>query len=277
MLAKKKIIDSVTPEPTTDVISVPKSAYKNVYGSFGIATWAGDKITSIQWEGCRDRFQGVSEPEAVMDFFFYHNDDTAHHVIDFMRTVEKIIELQKEDQLEFQFTNNSNILNVKMSKWWKYKLRRSLLTALLRCGQSYVDRTTKGFEKALYSVYYTAQTRPAIEQFLKGRTGSKLKKQANFSGWYAQFVNKNELQVRETLVKVVPKSEEEKAEAAAEAAKVKAEAAQLKAEAAAAAAQLKVQEAQAAAEAAKVKAEAAKTTAEAAKLKAEEMKTQVKK
>ncbi len=214
-LLKKK---NVTDEKVSGVvvgelesIQIPANAYKNIFGSFGIVTRKEEKITAIQWEGCRDRFQTQSNAAEVMDFLFFHNNGTGDNVVAFMRTLEEVIELPEEDRCEFKKTNNANVLYVKMSGWWKYKLRRSLLTALLRCGQNYTDKTAKGFEKALYSQYYLAQTKPAVEQFLKGRTGSRLSKNAGNSGWYAHFVNQNEQKVRETLVRVTPKTPEEQA------------------------------------------------------------------
>ncbi len=215
---KKKQTLTVTDDKVKDVavaeletIQIPPNAYKNIFGSFGIITKKDDKITAIQWEGCRDRFQSQTNGEAVMDFLFFHNNGTGDNVVAFLRTLEEVIALPAEDRCEVKKTNNANVLYIKMSGWWKYKLRRSLLTALLRCGQNYTEKTAKGFEKALYSQYYLAQTKPAVEQFLKGRTGSKLSKNAGNSGWYAHFVNQNEQKVRETLVRVTPKTPEEQA------------------------------------------------------------------
>ena len=69
-------------------------------------------------------------------------------------------------------------------------MRRSLLTALLRCGQQFDDRTGKGFTKALYSLKYTLDTKYAIERFLAGYTASKLKRREGFGGWQSLFGSK---------------------------------------------------------------------------------------
>jgi hypothetical protein len=206
---------SVEAPPALPVMTVPAFAYRNMFGSFGIIQGTLDadknrtKISSVTWEGCRDRFQSQTEGNGIRDFLFFFNNGTVDHVIDFVRTVEKVVKLEPKDQVEFHKTNDANCLYVKMSDWWAYRLRRSLLSALLRCGQMYTDRTAAGFDKALYSQYYTSATKPAIEQFLKGRTGSKLKKRTNFSGWYNQFSGKSEKDVLQTLVKVKPRTPEE--------------------------------------------------------------------
>ncbi len=206
-----EILATMKPLPTEEPFKIPKFPYKKIEGSFGIMTRTGvgtdkEKITNVTWEGCRDRFQNSSAPEAVMDFLFYHQAGTADNVIDFLRMVEEIVKLKPEDRLEFHKTTHENVLYVKMSPWWKYTVRRSLLTALLRCGQAYAERTAKAFEKALFSQYYLAQTKPAVSAFLHGRTASKLKKRARqgFQGWYAHFQNKNEDAVKATLTRILP-------------------------------------------------------------------------
>lgn len=205
------ILATMQPLPEADPFKIPKFPYKKIEGSFGVIARSGigtkdEKISNITWEGCRDRFQSSSAPEPVMDFLFYHQEGTANHVIDFMRTVEEVIKLKPEDRIEFKKTTHPNVIYVKMSAWWKYPIRRSLLTALLRCGQVYKDRTVKAFEKALFSQYYLAQTKPAVSAFMQGKTASKLKKSARqgFQGWYAHFQGKNEDAVKGTLTRVLP-------------------------------------------------------------------------
>lgn len=191
---------------------IPAFAYKKIEGSFGIMSRKDEKVTNIAWEGCRDRFQNSTNPEEVMDFLFYHEAGAGDHVIEFVRTIEQVIMNTKDstfteaDRVVFMKTNNSQVLYVRMSAWWKYAIRRSFLTAVLRAGQKYTERTAKAFEKALFSQYYLQSTKPAVNCFLSGRTGSKLKKRArtSFPGWYAHFNGKTEDKVRETLVKVLP-------------------------------------------------------------------------
>jgi hypothetical protein len=207
-----KKLPSLPPLKEEAPFLIPTFLYKNIEGSFGIMTRdAAAKVTHINWEGCRDRFQTASNSDNVMDFLFYHNDGAADNVISFIKTVEEVISkrskvpLKDTDRLHIQKTNNKNVLYVKMSSWWKYRLRRSLLTALLRCGQFYIERTPKYFELALFSQYYTAETKPAVTEFLHGRTGSKLKKKDHVDGWYQFFAGKQKDGVRKTLCRILPK------------------------------------------------------------------------
>jgi hypothetical protein len=195
-----------------DTVKIPALPYGNMTGSFGTMKKTGDKPTGITWEGCRDRFQSTSEPVAYTEFLFYCKAGTANHVIDFIRTVEELIGLAQEDRVSLKKTSANDIIYVQFSNWWKYRVRRSLLTALLRCGQDYTERTAIRFRRALYSQYYTAATKPAVEQFiLKGRNAVKgLKKNHGFSGWHQMFAHaKDDAAVRKYLVKKLPPKPEE--------------------------------------------------------------------
>lgn len=200
----KMPVVTASPSATEEKVKIPSITYKNLQGSFGV--WKPG-AASVNWQGCRDRFHAESNPEAVMSFLFFHQDKSANNVIDFIRTVEEIIKLKDEERLKISKTTNDSILFVEMSAWWKYRVRRSLLTALLRCGQNYTERTSAAFEKALYSFYYTASTRYACQRFLEGHTGSAIKKNQQFDGWYQYFFNKQSPDVDKALVKVRLKTE----------------------------------------------------------------------
>jgi hypothetical protein len=203
-----------------EVFKLPVFAYKPIENSFGLMTRSGDKakVTSINWEGCRDRFQNVTENEAVEDFLFFHAADVGDHVIAFVRMTEQIImatpnsTFKEEDRVQFRKTNNKHILYVKFSKWWKYAVRRSFLTAILRVGQQFTSRTVPSYEKSMFSQYYLASTKPAVNAFLSGRTGCRLKKRTRqaFPGWYNHFNGKDEEKVRETLVRILPEDHPKK-------------------------------------------------------------------
>jgi len=184
-----------------DKVKIPSTAYKNVQGSFGIINGG-----NIQWEGCRDRFHSVSSPENIMEFVFCHNEGAGDDVVDFIRTIEEIIKLPEADRLQIKKTISKSVLWIRMSPWWKYKMRRSLLTALLRCGQNYKERTAACFEKALYSFYYTASTKKAIARFLDGHTAAALKKSTQFDGWYQFFYQKSDDAITKSLVKLRKKT-----------------------------------------------------------------------
>jgi hypothetical protein len=203
-MSKSLKMPVVTASPAEEKVKIPNITYKNIQGSFGV--WAPGQA-SVNWQGCRDRFHQESDPDAVKSFLFFHQDKVADHVIDFIKTVEEIIKLKDCDRLKISKTDNKNVLFIEMSPWWKYRVRRSLLTALLRCGQNYTERTAKAFDKALYSFYYTASTKYATQRFLEGHTGSAIKKNQQFGGWYQYFFNKQTPDIDKTLVKVRPKTE----------------------------------------------------------------------
>jgi hypothetical protein len=187
-----------------DIVKLPSGVYKPVNYSFG--TLGGNTIT---WETCRDRFQTKSDPASYLSFVFYCvNDQCSVNVIEFIRTVEQIIKLPDEDSIVFRKTNVPGIIHVTMSAWWKYRLRRSLLTALLRCGIYYSEHSGKGFEKALFSQVYTSGTKIAIERFLGGYTASRLKKRTAFGGWQSFFNSNNKTTVEAALVKLKKKKSE---------------------------------------------------------------------
>lgn len=202
----EKALKNLKPVVLGDEFKIPSFAYKKIEGSFGLMTRKDDKVTSISWEGCRDRFQSVTNPEATVDFLFYHEKGTGDNVIDFLRVIEETINVKPEDRLEFRKTNNPQAIYVKMSPWWKYSVRRSFMSASLRAGMKFGERTVASFEKALFAQYYLNATKTAVVEFLSGRTGSKLKKRTsqNFPGWYNHFNGKSPEKVRETLVRILP-------------------------------------------------------------------------
>jgi hypothetical protein len=191
-----------------DIVKLPTSAaYKPTNYAFG--TLANNIIA---WETCRDRFQATSNPEGYLFFLFNCvNDSGSINVIEFIRMVEQIIKLPEKDSVVFKKTSVKGIIHVTMSLWWKYRLRRSLLTALLRCGVFYTDHSGPEFEKALFSQVYTSGTRAAIERFLAGYTASRLKKRTPFYGWQAFFAAGGNTTSEAALVKLKKKKKNEEA------------------------------------------------------------------
>lgn len=203
--AKIRCSIKATQPDDSEKFKIPDLPYKGTANTFGVMTKKEDKVTAINWEGCRDRFQNTSEPAEFFDFLFCCKPGSANNVIDFVHTVEELLKLPTENRLVIKRTTTPELVYVRMSPWWKYKLRRSLLTALLKCGQEYSERTTKQFKKALYSQYYLRQTQVAVEQFLfKRRTASKLKRKFGFGGWHNQFIGRKEDDVRKVLTRLKP-------------------------------------------------------------------------
>lgn len=186
---------------TEEVVKIPKFAYQGINGAFGIQT-----NKTIDWERCRERFQNKTENDVVKSFLFYCADGTTDNVIKFIKTVESICDCPED--IKFKKTDHKNVIFVEMGSWWKQRVRRSLLTALLRCGQHFKSDTGNGFVEALNSEHYTSATREAVEVFLSGRTAVKMKKSQSFTGWHDFFAHKNKTNILDCLVKLKKKKPE---------------------------------------------------------------------
>lgn len=180
-----------------DLVKVPKTPYQT-QGSLGIFL-----NNNLAWYTCRDSFQNVTENNAQRIFFFHGGVDP-ERVINFMRMCESICNCPEEMELKFQKTTSQGVMCIDVSEWWRYKVRRSLMTALLRCGLNFSDNTGAGFVKALYSQGYTSNTRLAIERFFGGYTAVKIRKNS-FGGWQAFFGSRTKEQIDNCLVKLKKK------------------------------------------------------------------------
>jgi len=212
---KKEIKEEVVVKE--ELVRIPTFPYQSIYGALGLQI----SKSQIDWERCRDRFQTKTDVGGIDSFLFYHKDGTGDNVIKFMKTFETACNCPPEQMLTLKKTTNKNVLWVGMSEWWKYRVRRSLLTALLRCGQNFTTDTGDGFQTALNSEYYLASTKDAIDCFLSGKTSVKMKRNVAFGGWYNFFTGKSKDQIDKCLVKlkrkrkveeIAPKPEEVKPE-----------------------------------------------------------------
>jgi hypothetical protein len=185
-----------------EIVRIPSSPYQSV-GALGIQT----SKSQIEWDTCRDRFQSKTDAKKVESFLFYHEAGRGDNVINFMRTFEAACGCPHDQGINFKKTSNKNVLWVGLSEWWNYRVRRSLLTALLRCGQSFTEDTGKGFVKALNSQYYLSGTTTAVEAFLSGKTACKMKKNYGFGGWHNFFNGKTKDQIDKCLVKLKRRKE----------------------------------------------------------------------
>lgn len=186
---------------SSEVMAIPGSPYQTA-GSFGIIKSGANNVKSITWHTCRDRFQQDTETVDTRDFVFCHNPGASGNIIEFIRTVETVLKLDDEDCLQFFRTNSPNCLYVRLSDWWKYRVRRSLLTALMRVGQTYTEHTGAAFDKTLKSHMYLSDNAYALDTFLSGKWGSRLKKKRAFMGWYQEFHGKTPAEVNEILVRL---------------------------------------------------------------------------
>ncbi len=162
----------------------PPKDFKNPLYTGGIGSFYLRNATT---EGCRDRLQSAldSDPE----FGFYTTESIETYF--FMRLVEKLALVKKEDLVKYCNTGAKDRLHIKLSPWWNYRVRRSLYTALLRSSTQFSPKhhTVEGFKKVLLSGSYVEKTKDAVFDFLSGKTAFKVKKNAAFNGWYQMFGN----------------------------------------------------------------------------------------
>ena len=128
---------------------------------------------------CREYFQNQSA--GIRRILFVVPYNKAYSVAAFMDKIETKLHLKTRSK--FGPTQRNDIMWIKASPWWtQSSMKRSLFTALLRCGANYKP-LKDNFEEALYSTEYTRSTKYAIQRFLKGYTYYVGKK----TGWYKQF------------------------------------------------------------------------------------------
>ena len=179
--------------------NLPQKKLSTPYYKSSIGTY----IVNGSPEGCRDRMQNLLEQTNTFAFVCQNVKSTYI----FMRLVEKLSHVKLEDLAKFTKTEHKNVILVELSPWWNYRVRRSLFTLLMRCSNfflNYEKDVAKSFLKAMYSQQYTANTKAAVDKFLKGCTASKIKKNELFSGWANYFTNANNAA---KLVKIVKKPE----------------------------------------------------------------------
>lgn len=185
-----------------DLVKVPTSTYRNITGALGLINNNG----AIEWERCRDRFQTATD-NGAKSFLFFHKNNVGQDVIDFIRTFEQACNCPPDQELDMKRTTDKNVLWIGMSDWWRYRVRRSLLTALLRCGQEFTDKTGPGFVAALNSQPYLSQTKDAVEYFMSGHTACKIQRNTHFPGWQLFFQSKPKSQIEACLVKLKKRKE----------------------------------------------------------------------
>jgi hypothetical protein len=184
--------------------------------------------TDSYWTTCRNAW--VSKDKKNVDIFFIsHKKDHGENIASFIHRVE--FKLRLKNKSIIGRTKSPYVSWVRRSEWWSRGeatgiVRRSLFTALLRCGHNY-NLKTKDFETALYSTPYTRQTKKAIEEFFKGNTVYHGKKSTASYGWQ-DTLSPNLSVVDKILQK--PKTKEEQEKAKEEKARIKEEKAKLKEE-----------------------------------------------
>lgn len=156
--------------------------YNNIQrGSFSKILFTKEDGTLIakEWLYCREYFQ--DESKGINQFLFCHSKDKIKNIFAFINKIENVLKINKFSLMGP--TQRKNVSWIKPSNWWlRTSMKRSLFTALLRCGQRY-NPQIDNFEEALFSYFYTKDTKQAVKRFLQGNTKYTGKKK----GWYNQF------------------------------------------------------------------------------------------
>lgn len=184
------------------VVELPNSAYSNPgFGSLALLPKRG---TAMEWYTCREQFHNaVIRRKGDRNFLFAcGNVENKAKIIKFMDEVQDTIGLANHMRLVFRETTNNAVFYVETGGWWaNQNVRLSFLTALLRCG-----RTFEGdFKTALYSQFYTVETKPAVDRFLDGYThylGCGSQWHATFSNYRSKPDYAERMLVREENAKV---------------------------------------------------------------------------
>ena len=136
-------------------------------------------LVALEWLYCREYFQ--DESQGIRRFLFCHKPNRCRNIAFFIHKIEEKLALKERTVIGP--TQRYNISWVRVSSWWtNTSMKRSLFTALIRCGQNY-NTKTDNFDEALFSVLYTKHTEYAVKRFLDGHTRYTGKKK----GWYNQF------------------------------------------------------------------------------------------
>lgn len=188
--------------------------YRSIYGSPPVGSFAlvSASRKPIYWEHCREHF-ALKFTESTSGFFFSHPCNKADDIANFLTKIEYVLSLnQKSEMFDFSLfrkTCRQNILWIEPSLFWKScKIRRSLLTILLRCAFNYCSQLDN-FDDALFGNYkentYIKDTKHAFLRFMFGFTFwaeeefSKLKSNDDKHGWREEFLNLDKKEVKAKL------------------------------------------------------------------------------
>jgi len=164
-----------------------------------IGSFAVDEPT-VNWYKCREQYANKFSTDCT-GMFFSHERGHEHseRVAYFMSVVEEILDL-KERSKYAKCTKNFAMWICPAPFWLDCEMKRSLYTILLRCGLEY-DVDKNNFETALYSVNYLNETKLAVMRFLFGFTKYSPDSTTGYvKGWWTEFKNKSEDQIKKQLV-----------------------------------------------------------------------------
>lgn len=165
------------------------------YGSFALDS------ASLKFETCRERFavQWTNE----VGWFLKHPPNKGKDVASFLLKTEAV--LKQVENSKFSDTNRDTILWIEPSIFWKKcRIRRSLLTILVRAGMVY-DLNKDNYEEALFNQEYVFSTKRAVQRFLYGFTNyvgplEDISGTLDRRGWKTVFEGKSSDDIKTMLV-----------------------------------------------------------------------------
>jgi hypothetical protein len=177
-------------------IKINPSMYIDVEsGSFGL------DVAPYRFETCRERFGSHWNSDAV-GFYFKHPINYGYAVATFLKKTE--IVLKQSVFSQYSMTNRDTILWIEPSDFWKCcRMRRSLLTILVRAGIMY-DPRKDNYEEALFTEKLVKPTKFAVMRFLYGFTkyvGPNIDNQPDIEsrGWKTIFESHDEEYIKNCL------------------------------------------------------------------------------
>jgi hypothetical protein len=154
------------------------------------------------WYCCRENFNAEFTSE-IKGFFYSIHPQLFQHVSGFINKIEQILEIPFSF---FEATNKSTVLWFEPNEFWRSCfMRRSLLTALLRCSLNY---NGENFDDTLFSIHFNEnrwirETKAATMRFLYGFThwtGSVPNYTTVRYGWHEEFRFLNTWELRKRLI-----------------------------------------------------------------------------
>jgi hypothetical protein len=133
-----KAIGTIEAIEADEVFRIPKMTILPAPGSFAKVSGPYEGC----WYNCREEFHWVNEK--TRRFLYSHRLGTHTRIVDFIEKIEKKLGLKAKERTRFRRTQYGRVSLVVMSSWWRFSIRRSLFTALLRAGHWFESRSRDG-------------------------------------------------------------------------------------------------------------------------------------
>lgn len=155
--------------------------YKEKINSFSIAVLGNSGFfIAEQFYSCREIFH--EDFPTTKNLLICVPAYKKNRIINFFNFVETKLEIPKKSKV--CLTQRKNIFFIKLSSFWKSKIKFSLLTLLIRSGL----RISKelDIDKLIQKYFYLKKTSSAVNIFFSGKT----RYCGRNNSWYKEFKNK---------------------------------------------------------------------------------------